>query len=44
MEGQNKRTEVQVECSECGDVFPVAVTLGLGPDPDSGLCPECLEE
>ncbi len=44
MEGQNKRDHVDIECCECGDVFPV------GPDFIEGgveleriRCPDCEE-
>jgi hypothetical protein len=43
MEGQNKRTEVQIECSECGDVFPVSPELADLIDPEQVVCTDCEE-
>lgn len=47
MEGQNKRTEVVVECLGCGDAFPVPIEVydsaGGARVTDWG-CPECTED
>lgn len=47
MEGQNKRTEVTVECVKCGDVFPIPMKDYDDVEiEDIGWlrCQDCLEE